>query len=228
MKKRGSHVGVVISFMIFIMFLIFLYLIIEPKVRIEKNKQSDLDNLKIELIEKISANMTSVTVSDSSSGYNCLKLDNIAVGGSGLNSIVKNKEGNPVNSYSSGDFLKIALGGESFFKVHYSEEEFKDFPTSNNNCVDAIIESVRTDKHIFETKIIVLKEEYENGYDDLKEKLKVPAESEFGFSFIYSNETIIGTKEGNISISIYTEKVSIHYIDKEANINPGLIIIKVW
>ena len=61
MNKRGSHVGVILSFAIFITFMVFLYFIIEPAIRIQGDKQNILDNLERELLEKFSANLTTYT-----------------------------------------------------------------------------------------------------------------------------------------------------------------------
>ena len=69
---------------------------------------------------------------------------------------------------------------------------------------------------------------YEIGYENLKDELKIPVGSEFGFSFTNRTSGVVGTEEKNISTSIYAEEIPIQYIDGEANINPGFISIKVW
>src|SRR3989338_4723442 len=79
--KRGSHVGVMLSFVIFVTLLIFLYSAIQPLTKTKKEKQSLLDFLKVELIKKFSADLTTVTISvDDSISYddttNCLKVTN--------------------------------------------------------------------------------------------------------------------------------------------------------
>lgn len=228
--KRGSHVGTVLSFVIFVTFLVFLYSVIEPAIKTQGDKQFLLDYLETKLTEKCSANLIRVTITNSSNptGYDCLKVDNTELEVLGLDSIVKDENNNFINSNSLNGFLKIAWTGETFFKVYYSEESFKDFPTSNNNCADSIIESVRTKEYIFETKVIKLKEEYESDYENLKDELKIPDGSEFSFSFTYSNGTIIGIGEKEVSTSVYAKKIPIQYIDEEANVLLGFITIKVW
>ena len=93
---------------------------------------------------------------------------------------------------------------------------------------DYLLGLTRTNERIFETKIIDSVNIYKIDYENFKSDLKIPAGSEFGFSFTYDNGTIIGTEEKNISISIYAEEIPIQYIDTDANFSPGFINIKVW
>ena len=50
-SKKGSHVGVVVSFVIFVTFLVFLYTIVQPATVREKDRQYLLDYLTLNLIE---------------------------------------------------------------------------------------------------------------------------------------------------------------------------------
>jgi len=87
---------------------------------------------------------------------------------------------------------------------------------------------IRTNEYIFESRIIELINDCESDYESLKSELKVPVGSEFDFSFRYGNGTTIGTGEKTITTSIYAEDTPIQYIDKQANINPGFINIRIW
>ena len=49
-NRKGSHVGVVVSFVVFVTFLVFLYLIIQPATIRERDKQYILDYLKLNLV----------------------------------------------------------------------------------------------------------------------------------------------------------------------------------
>ena len=52
-KKGGTHVGMMLSFVIFITFITFLYTIIQPSIQVQKSKQVTLDVLKENLIREI-------------------------------------------------------------------------------------------------------------------------------------------------------------------------------
>jgi len=241
MKKRGSHVGMVLSFVIFITFLVFLYSIIEPAVKTQGDKQALLDYLKRELIQNFSAEMASVTITvEKTIPQNCIELENLVTELDIISTvIVKGETENILSNQISGNNLQIDREGigDFFFKI-YQAEEFEELGGGTfSSCKllkygeskkEYTIGLTRTDEYIFETKIIRLIDEYENNYEDLKDELKIPLGSEFGFSFRYDNETIIGTEEKNVSINIYSEEIPTQYIDGEANILPGFITVKVW
>ena len=69
---------------------------------------------------------------------------------------------------------------------------------------------------------------YYNNYDALKTELNVPLRDEFGFDFVYENETVVGPSPINTNISVYANDVSIRYVDTEANKKSGSLRIRVW
>jgi len=241
-NKRGSHVGMVLSFVIFITFLIFLYSILEPAAKTQKDKQALLDYLKIELTKRFSADITSVAISTREIvKEECVKLVNLTEEVEiDSHLIVKDEEGDiSLAIISESDNKDLYIEKEAievvFFKI-YNSEEFEELGVGTmekcNNLrrkeKEYIVGLVRTDEYIFETKIIDLIDEYETSYENLKNELNIPIGSEFGFSFTYTNKTVIGTGEKNVSTSIYAEEIPIQYIDREASVNSGFINIQVW
>ena len=59
-SRRGSHVGVIASFSIFILFLVGLYLVTEPALKFDKDKKALLQYLEGRLVEEFSGNLTTV------------------------------------------------------------------------------------------------------------------------------------------------------------------------
>ncbi|MCK4647518.1 hypothetical protein KAT24_01145 [Candidatus Pacearchaeota archaeon] len=53
MDKKGSHVGMMLSFVIFVTFLVFLYSILQPVIKIRQDKKLILDSLIIELAKML-------------------------------------------------------------------------------------------------------------------------------------------------------------------------------
>ncbi len=239
-NHRGSHVGIVLSFIVFVLFLIFLYSSVEPIIKTQKDKQALLDYLEKALVKNFSANLTTSTLSiNKDISKNCIEIENLIVEiGGASRIIVKNKSGDITLAYisqSNGNNLLINRNdiSENFFKI-YSSEEFEELETFEINPCEKLkkeenynIELVKINENIFKTRIIKFINNYEDNYEDLKEELNVPFNSEFGFGFIDDYETI-ETKEKEASTDIYAEKTPIQYIDNEANINPGFINIQVW
>lgn len=237
MNKRGSHVGVILSFMIFVTFLVFLYLIIEPTIKIQGSKQDLLDNLERELIEKFSANLTTFTlINKTDITEDCVQLQNL-MKEEEITSyiIVKNETGDTLNvKRSNKDLFVDTNNKKSFFLKIYRSEEFDEIDNGTMNDCEKLnqnkysIESVKEREEIFQTKINKTKEEYEDNYENLKNELNIPSGSEFGFIFTDKDKIIIETEEKNVSISVYAEEIPLLYVDREVNIKPGFINIKVW
>ena len=240
--KKGSHVGVALSFIVFVTFLIFLYSVLEPTIKTQGDKQSLLNYLERELIENFSMSLTTSTLSiNAVAPQNCIEIENLMLE-LGIDSriIVKNESEDISQAYiSEGDSDNLLIdrsdSENKFFKI-YQSEEFEELETSTiNPCRKLKKEDkeyslglTRTDGYIFEKKVTKLIEKYEEDYESLKEELNIPLGSEFGFSFTYSDGTITGTEEKDVSTSIYVAEIPMQYIDENSNLLSGFINIRVW
>lgn len=228
--KRGSHVGVVISFVIFVTFLVFLYSILSPAISSEQNKESISEHLELELIEKISAELTTVSVNVVTGGSTCIELDNLINELSiGANIIVKDDSGQTVSSYIRSDALQIERQSTSdiFFKVYYSPE-FGELATGSG-CTNRAYEFglTKTEEYIFESKMLDLVNDYGN-YESLKIELKIPEGTEFGFGIVRQNGTETQTNGEEMATNIYIKKIPIQYVDEDGNILSGYLKTKIW
>ena len=115
------------------------------------------------------------------------------------------------------------------FKISVSEE-FSLVSTTPPSCTVSgyNIDLIRTEKNIFQSKIEEVLDEYRNDYNALKGELSVPKINEFGFGFVYENGTFIGTKDPNLSISVYSRRIPVRYIDIEANKKSGNLEVRAW
>ncbi len=64
-SKKGSHVGMMLSFGIFIIFLVFLYSILQPMIKIEQDKKLVLNDLIGGLVEMLDSDSTTTYSSGS-------------------------------------------------------------------------------------------------------------------------------------------------------------------
>jgi hypothetical protein len=245
MDKKGSHVGIVISFVIFITFLVFLYSALQPSIKIGRNKESTLDYLTDKLIEKLSSNLTraSININEEVPLSECIELMGF-IEETKMNPphiIVINEEGESYPSYLSDDGENLYIIREdssfSFFKI-YNSSEFD--PTTKDqvtNCKDLDKElpenyeigSLNSQVYIFEKRIIDLKEKYETeeGYEELKEELKLYSD-DFGFSFTYSDGTKTETEQKDLDIEIHAKELTLQYVNEETNILQGRLNVWVW
>lgn len=238
LNKRGSHVGVVISFVVFIVFIIFLYSVIEPVIKVQKDKEFIIEYIKGELPNLVSENMTKISfrVNDGfefENGKTCFKLDLDFPSISSPGSITKSNE-EVINSKVSGDYLFVdeSTPQGMFFEVFYSNEFDNSFEVTGcdemQETEDFILGATSNKEYIFEKKIIQLINRHISNYEELKRELTVPEGSEFSLIFVKADKTEIKTEQKDIEANIYSQKVPIIYVDSEANIKSGYIIIKVW
>ena len=246
--KRGSHIDIVISFVIFVVFLGFLYSIISP-AKVQENKEAILNQLEKEIKDKLSADLTSSSINiPGDYTWDCFQVEHPITFEEGLNVIVKN-ETNDVVKFASEEsagaikkYLKIdGRPDMKSFKIYYSEEEFNGLGLDEENCFENagqfVLETtdypikqvglIRTEKYIFETKV---RKAFENkeSYDEVKESLDVPYGSEFSFNFTFNDGTSVAGENKKVSTNVYAREVPVQYINEEANITLGYLNIKVW
>ena len=232
MKKnecRGvvSHVGVVLSFVIFVTFVIFIYIIVRPSIESE-NKQNLLDNLKEKIIENSSAELTSISVF-AEIPSSCVRLINFVDIGDRI--IVRNKDGEVLNAKISGQDLYIEKNNDEKFLKIYGSEKFELADGTLSGCAPLstyTLGLVKTEKIVFEKPIIRLIKNYNNDYGGLKEELNIGAGNDFSLSFTYANGTTVSTQEREIIANVFIDEISIQYINKNAARESGFLNIGIW
>ena len=242
MKKKGSrrgvvsHVGVVLSFVIFVTFIVFIYIIIKPAVATE-NKQNLLDNLKEVIIENSSANLVSASVLIGEFPQTCVQLvgffNKIETGD---RIVARNNEGEVLNVRISGQDLYVEKNGDEIFLKISGSEEFELTETGTMSGCRQLSEGspgyifglIRTEKNVFEKKVIQLIESYNNNYESLKEELNIAAGNDFRLGFTYANGTSVSTEEKEVLANVFINEVLIQYISKDAAREPGSLSVGIW
>jgi len=231
-KNAATHIGVVLSFVIFITFLTFMYsILIEPTIN-KEDKQSVLENLKNKLMRNISEELITASITVNNTVDSCIRLGNL-INELGVNSkiIVKDELENNQQVYVLGNDLEISRDNSSneFFKIYNSVE----FQTASNvgespcNSANYIKGLVKVEEYVFETKIIDFVDYYRTNYESLKNDLKISTGSDFGFSFIYPNKTTIQTTK-ETTASIYATEIPVQYVNEDADILLGTLNIRIW
>lgn len=242
-NKRGSHVGMILSFVIFITFIVFLYVVVKPAVTTGEEKKTTLDYIESKIEENVSGEFTSISIKiKTNPNQKCIKLEQFFV--YSLVSayvIVKNETGNIQEAYydpaTDFDDLRINRNNKNniFFKIYYSPKFNKLLTTTINPCnlvhyiTEYNITSITSGTYVFEKDIYNLTQYYKNNYEQLKTQFNIPPGNEFGFAFTNSSggkiEASVNASKG---ISIYAGETPIQYIDDKANVLSGFINVKVW
>ena len=225
-NKKGSHVGIVLSFVIFVTFVIFIFSILEPRIKINQGKETLLENIKMKFVDEVSAEFLTtgifVTTSDECDLI-LVDLDEI----NSLNAIAKNKDGNIVGSKEIGNDFEVDWNEiDNFFKVYSAEEDLYDYSSTGMDVCDGVdiqISSTRGDKYVFEDKIVdfITTKNFDS--------LNIPEGTYFNVTFEDAEGNIIGELQNpGESVSVYSDRFSVQYFDKEANIKTGFITIRIY
>jgi hypothetical protein len=236
-KIRGSHVGVIISFVIFIGFITFLYIIIQGPLfnNISQDYEQISKRLETNLLNSFSEETTLFSVKISSStSENCVNFENLITNtGIGSNVIVKNSAQVNQGAFISEGDLKINRFSQNdkFFKIIFSKE-FSSVENFEQDCEilsenDYNIGLFRKENYAFTEKIVNLLYYYENDYESLKNELALPLGTEFDFTFTYADKTKIGQVK-NVSTNIYSKESSLQYIGNQEEILLGTLNLRVW
>jgi hypothetical protein len=226
--KKGSHVEVIISFVIFVTFVFFIFSIIEPSIKTQENKESILNNAEFEIINRISSPMTIITVNLANGGNDCVDLTNLMSDlGIENNIIVKDDLGRAINSNADGSSLEInrRSTSDTFFKIYYSREFSELDEGSGCPSINYEFGLTKTNDYIFETRMFDLINE---DYETLKSDLKIPEGVEFGYGIKLANGTTFETEGKELSTNTYIRETPIKYVDSNGNILMGFLKTKVW
>src|SRR3989344_3650275 len=118
--KRGSHIDVIISFVIFIVFLGFLYSILAP-AKVQEDKEAVLNYLEKTIKDELSSNLTSasfkITTNSPKECYQILKI----IDDENLNVTIKDSN-NLVVPFEN---YEIPFG-DKYFRIDGTPEEGED------------------------------------------------------------------------------------------------------
>lgn len=232
-NKKGSHVGVVLSFTLFVGFLVFSYVLIGPTL-IKKDDLSE--NIKVlereakkEITERVeaywvyteSAGCVSVTAPNtiSQSTHDIFAIDG---GGDALGAEIDGSN-NKVQAESTdinGGLVKIYVSANGTLNTPT--------PPGGSNCPNTKIIGNLTEERIFEKKILTLIERIEDiaEYQSLKNTFGLGRD--FQIMFRYSNGTIIGSQTTSANVDIYSEEIFINYLSANAEEKTGALMLRVW
>lgn len=243
MKKKGSHVGVVLSFVIFVAFLFFIFTVLQPKLNLGgKDKQSIADYLRIELTDNFTSNFTTIFVDATKSnivGQSCIRLNDFMTNAAPISSrlIVRNESNTNQTCAVSGQNLDIVLGNPNnrIFKVYESPyfddikgNSFQNCKTLNLND-DYLLTLEETKPYIFETAINSTIQNYRDNYQSVKTAFNIPSDSEFGLIF-RNAEGVINQPSYNITqnSNVYTDDFPVLYVGKDGYLKSGTMEVLVW
>jgi len=232
-NKNGSHVGLVLSFVIFVTFLFFIFTVLNPAVKQEKSKQLILDIFKENLMSEINSKLsvTSLKVkSDVTFVKNCFDINNLE--GMILENVKVFDETGSLVGFSNTENEKIRINSvNKFFKIYYSNEFIKKSdlePCDQLDIGEYTIGATRTTEYVFKGKLDEILSKYDSDYEGLKQDLGISLEYDFGIGFVDSEGNVNEKGFAPVSGNVYVEDIPVQYYTIEGNIKSGIIKIRAY
>lgn len=202
-SRKASHISFIISFVLFISFLIFFIGIIKPFEKAETGKSSLLKHLENEIIKEVSDYVMVISATK-------------VTGGSKSCSEILDLIGNNIFSENNG-LIKI-----------YISNKFT-LPGFSCNSQDKYeIGLIRSQKYVLESKVLNLNN---SDYKTIKNDFEIPEANDFEFSLLdIDKNLIIGTKSIETPPTEVLAKLTpIIYLDENnAEIKHGYIKVVLW
>jgi hypothetical protein len=233
-NKKGSHVGMILSFTLFIVFLIFVYTIIGSPIKTKRENENLFKEIQEKIMEEVSGEVYVTRINPVGiliEKEDCYEFSTPSNNFSKIYSFTLNMDsGEEVGSRIEENLTKINLIRNPL-KVYYSTNVFKNNVSFvGKDCKKVEINSTSKEKPILEKKIILLINNMTNNYSLVKEKFGLGGEVDFHIQFEYENGTIIESSKFNEDLKreVFARSFYVDYLNINAREKIGRFIIRVW
>ena len=236
--KKGSHVEVILSFVIFVTFLVVLYTIVKPVIREPIDKEYLLNHIKTDIISETSKTLIIQHINVISIGdQGCFVLQNYDYLSPHLS--VKNETDSTKPVYTSEEGLLIDSGDLGIYKIYYSDQFTNDLYPSLKVCDiltqedgEYTVGDKKSLKYVFLGQMEGFAGNYTEEYSMVKDEIGIPEGVDFSFKFTNSDKNTIAAptqpKQAPQSAEIYSEELPVVYVDYSEKIKTGFLTVTVW
>ncbi|MCX6748199.1 MAG: hypothetical protein NT076_01195 [Candidatus Pacearchaeota archaeon] len=220
-KKAASHIEVILSFVIFLGFLIFLLAMFNPFS--SSTRGNNLDYVERAIRNSTETELEFVTISFDDATEDCIYLNY------SLKSKIyaKNESFSEIRAKNENGMLYLEGGGRFFYL--YSSPEFEELDVSIDECNKEIegyrIGLYRNYSVISFDKLNLLTNEYKLNYPELKSKLRIKGEFAFGVRDTSGNEILLANNQGK---NVYARDVPIQLVYKDGTLKYAIMNIQTW
>lgn len=223
-NKRGvsQHLEMILATVLFVTFFAFILIFIQPQ-KTESLTNSIIEGIYYNFKANASIDVTTVFVKLDTPAFGTIYIT-LPQNLQGLGSpAVFNLNGIKRTASINEEKLYIQGVNEQQFYISFSED-FEDGGLSTGNQVNAEIGSVSTRKIISIKNLGDLKSNYDNDYNNLKNKIAMPSQ----YDFAISTQEIIMEREIPTDVTVLAEDYLEEMVYENGTIINSLITIKAW
>lgn len=229
-NKKASHVGMILSFVIFITFLIYLFLILSPLIFTQNVQREFLPLISDEILNFLNVEVSRIFFTTTTAG-NFFKINLDGTCFEDYFVLLKDYQENEIPSQKQvcdilfrGDSDKIHILYYSNFSL--KEVDLESLPQGNFNDVN--INYLDSNKYILDSRIFNLSSLYSEDYLGLKKDLNVPDLIDFGFTFNFENGTNISKGNPPLDLEVYSNELNVFYYNASFYQKKGVLRIFIW
>lgn len=232
-RGAGSHYEMVISFVLFILFVTFLLIYIRP-TDTTRLSESVISAFHDSFLDEVEVDLTRIFLRANSSEVSgsCfyVELDDDLVGFNPDSSTtyVKDFNGDYRESGLVGNSLSLENGANfDINRTCYRVLVSSVFENSLTGCgllEDYRVGSVFNEKIISNRSLFEMKEEYELGYDGLKDDLRIPE----AFDFAISSDVVVMERNIPDGVEVVAKEYLEEVLYEDGEIRNEVFVLKVW
>lgn len=229
LNKKGSQIGMILSFTIFALALFFIYVFFNPIIKIDTDKTKDLNLLEEKITRDIYEEVVIVNMNINETG-NCYKIKNPVEVDSFKSAVVLNSEGenfsvliNESYTYFEGE-SKSNLSKLIYFQSESIGNEF----IVEGDCLEIGIKNIEKKEIILLNNLLDLIQEREVNYTELKNSLAIEFGDEFNILFIDAEGETHGKPNKNLKTDIYSKEKLIEYYNLQGILKIGKLVVSLW
>jgi hypothetical protein len=235
MNKRGiSHIEVLLSFLIFIGFVIFALYFFSP-IKTSRLVESSTSYAFNEIIEVSSVEVE--IYSASLTGLSPVVEVTLPSSLVNANARVENYLGVELPSSKQGDTICFegtnagyGSGGDGFVTIKLSEDLEPNIPgASCPGVASYTLASSSSNKVLSEKRVLELKTSYDGNYVALKQSFNLPGRVEFGFLVEFDDGRTINAMRGRQSnVEIFSDMERIEILSVSGNVEFADLTVEIW
>lgn len=245
-KKAISHVEVIISLVIFVGFLVFLFLLFPSSLKVKSKIGLDVAERGITNFSAAEVNYVSIYLNENSpesirkaGGCFRIVLDKELGFLKDYNAIVEDETFNQINSsidvIENEKFLDIE-GKGSFYMIYFSRE-FDEKHVNSQECYflnkseeGYVIGLTRTYNAISNKKLKLLNDTYYSDYNKLLSQFNMPKSSDFGFILkeLNGTEMMRVVKKKPKRAETLAREIPVQIIYGDGTFKYALLNIQIW